>query len=100
MNLKIAIIGAGSIGFTRKLMQDILSIPEFAGVTFAFTDINAKNLDLVTQLCRKAIEANRLPAKIASSTNRREMLRGAKYIINVTRIGGLEAFAHDIEIPL
>ena len=100
MKLKIAIIGAGSIGFTRKLLQDILSVPEFSDVTFAFTDINARNLDLVTGLCRKAIEANRLPAKLESSTNRREVLRGARYIINVTRIGGLEAFAHDIEIPL
>ncbi len=100
MKFKIAIIGAGSIGFTRKLMQDILSVPEFSGVAFALTDINAQNLDLVTQLCRRTIEANHLPATLESSTDRREMLRGARYIINVTRIGGLDAFAHDIEIPL
>ena len=33
MALKIAMIGAGSISFTRRLMQDILAVPEFAETT-------------------------------------------------------------------
>ncbi len=28
MSVKVAMIGAGSIGFTRKLVQDILTVPE------------------------------------------------------------------------
>ncbi|MDE0419319.1 MAG: hypothetical protein OXK76_00340 [Gammaproteobacteria bacterium] len=28
MTLKIAIVGAGSIGFTRRLVRDILSVQE------------------------------------------------------------------------
>ena len=39
MPLKIAMIGAGSIGFTRRLMGDLLAVPEFADTTFAFMDI-------------------------------------------------------------
>ena len=35
MPLKIAMIGAGSIGFTRRLMHDLLAVPEFADTTFA-----------------------------------------------------------------
>ena len=31
MALKVAVIGAGSVGFTRKLMRDILSVPELTG---------------------------------------------------------------------
>ena len=46
MPLKIAMIGAGSIGFTRRLMGDLLTVPEFAETTFAFTDLNAHNLDM------------------------------------------------------
>ncbi|TME14283.1 MAG: hypothetical protein E6I80_00530 [Chloroflexi bacterium] len=30
MTMKIAMIGAGSIGFTRKLMHDIVAVPELA----------------------------------------------------------------------
>ena len=29
-SFKIAIIGAGSVGFTKKLISDLLCVPEFA----------------------------------------------------------------------
>jgi alpha-galactosidase/6-phospho-beta-glucosidase family protein len=48
--IKIAMIGAGSIGFTRRLMRDILAVPELAHTTFAMTDFSARNLDMVAQL--------------------------------------------------
>ena len=100
MPFKIAFIGAGSIGFTRKLVADLLTVPEFANVELAFTDINRRNLDMVAELCRRDIAANNLTTKITATTDRREALTGAKYVFCVVRIGGLEAFSHDIEIPL
>src|SRR6266705_7047491 len=100
MTMKIAMIGAGSIGFTRKLMHDILAVPELADTTFAFTDISNRNLDMVMQLCKRDIEANKLPAKIVATTNRREAIADSGYIICTIRQGGLEAFQTDIEVPL
>ncbi len=97
---KITFIGAGSIGFTRKLLQDILAVPELQDIQVAFTDIDQKNLDMVTQLCQRDIDANGLNIKIQSTTDRRSALTGAKYVINAVRIGGLEAFETDINIPL
>ena len=46
------------------------------------------------------IDENGLGIKILSTTNRREALNGAKYVVNSVRIGGLEAFEKDVEIPL
>jgi len=43
MPIKVAFIGAGSITFTRKLMNDILAVPELQDTVFAFTDINRAN---------------------------------------------------------
>lgn len=100
MSFKIAFIGAGSIGFTRGLLRDILSVPEFKDIEVAFTDINQSNLDMVTQLCQRDIDKNGLNIRIFSTTNRREALKGAKYVFNVVRIGGLEAFKLDVDIPL
>ncbi len=100
MSIKVAFIGAGSLGFTRKLMQDVLSVPELQDTCFAFTDINKRNLEMVTELCEKDILENALAAKIVSTTDRREALMGADYVINCSRIGGLEAFQTDIKIPL
>ena len=100
MALKIAMIGAGSIGFTRRLMADLLTVPEFGDTTFAFTDLSQHNLDMVTQLARRDIEANGLPAKIEASTDRRRTIADSDYVICMIRQGGLDAFAGDIDIPL
>ena len=97
---KVAFIGAGSVGFTRGLFRDILTVPELRDTRFAFHDINRRNLDMVAQLCQKDIRENKLPATIVTTLSRRQALDGADYIINCTRIGGLEAFKLDIDIPL
>ena len=49
MAIKVTIIGAGSIGFTRAQVRDLLCVPEFADMEFALTDINERNLDMVYQ---------------------------------------------------
>ena len=100
MTFKIAIIGAGSIGFTKKLVSDILKVPEFAGIEIALTDISEKNLDMAQQIIQRLVDSNRLPTKITSTTDRRKAFEGAKYIMNCVRIGGLEAYATDVNIPL
>lgn len=100
MPIKIAMIGAGSIGFTRRLMHDLLTVPEFADTHFSFMDISQRNLDMVVQLCERDIAANKLPAKITATTDQREAITDADYIICMIRHGGLEAFQLDIDIPL
>ena len=40
MPIKITMIGAGSIGFTRRLIQDICTVPELQNAEFALTDIS------------------------------------------------------------
>ena len=98
--MRTAVIGAGSIGFTRGIVHDILCVPEFANTEFAFTDINERNLDMVYQLVKRDVDSAGLPAKVTATTNRREALTGAKYVFSVVRVGGLEGFATDIDIPL
>ena len=100
MAIRIAMIGAGSIGFTRTLIRDILAVPELADTTFALTDISEQNLEMVAQLCRREIEANKLPAKIETTTDRRRAVADSDYVMSTIRQGGLAAFQTDIDIPL
>ena len=100
MSIKIAFIGAGSIGFTRNLVRDLLTVPEFSDCAIAFTDISKQNLDMVYKLVKRDIEANTLPVRLSATTDRREALRDANYVFCVVRIGGLEAFKLDVDIPL
>ena len=99
-DFKIAIIGAGSVGFTKKLFSDIVGVPEFRGVEFALTDISEHNLSLVERILRRVAEVNKLPVRISATTDRRKALEGARYVISCVRVGGLEAYADDIRIPL
>jgi len=100
MTIKVAIIGAGSIGFTRKLMHDIVAVPELADTVFHFMDISQHNLDRVTQLAERDIAANKLPTSIKATLDQREAITDSDYVICVIRQGELEAFALDINIPL
>jgi len=100
MSIKVAFIGAGSVGFTRRLVRDLLTVPEFAETHFALHDIDKRNLDMIVQLCRKDIRNNRLPAKVSATLDRRRALADADYVVNTARVGRLDAFKLDIEIPL
>ena len=98
--LKIAIIGAGSVGFTRTLVRDILSVPELHDVEFALTDLNPHNLEMIRQILDRLVTVSRLPARITATTERARAIEGARYVICCVRQGGLEAFGDDIRIPL
>ena len=99
--MKIAFIGAGSVGFTRKLCADILTVPEFNNVEICLEDLSESNLDLIYHVLAQDIKANKLDkVKLTKTTVQKKAIEGAKYIISVARVGGLDAFALDIEIPL
>ena len=100
MSFKIAFIGAGSLVFARTLFTDIMSVPELHDIEVAFTDINPDNLEKTRELCQRDLDANNIPIKIEATTNRRDAFKNARYIINCVRIGGLEGFETDVEIPL
>ena len=100
MSFKIAVIGAGSVGFTREVVRDILSMPEFHNIKLAFTDINAKNLDMAVRLIQRDIDSNGIDIKIEATQDRRIAFKDAKYVLNFVRIGMLEAFKTDVEIPM
>ena len=97
---KVAIIGAGSVTFTRRLMMDIMTVPELRNTRFSLMDISEEYLERVTKLCRKILADNGIQGKIEPTLNQREAITGADYVISVARVGGLDAFAKDIEIPL
>ena len=100
MSFKIAIIGAGSVGFTKKLFTDILCVPEFRDVEFALTDVSEHNLTMIKAILDRIVAANKLPTRVTATTERRKALDGARYVISCVRVGGLEAYAEDIRIPL
>ena len=97
--LKIAIIGAGSVVFTRTLVVDILSFPALQESTIALMDIDPYRLQVAHDLVRAIIERRQLPARVEATLDRAAALSGAKYVIVTIQVGGLEAYEYDINIP-
>jgi alpha-galactosidase len=98
--MKIAIIGAGSVGFTRNMVRDILCVRELGGAEIVLTDISRRNLDMVYRLVKRDVESAGLPAAIRATANRRSAFKDADYVFSFVRVGGLDAFATDIDVPL
>ncbi len=96
---KIAFLGAGSFGFTRGLVRDILTFPALADSEIALMDINTERLDFIKAAVDKIVEAGKYPAKVTATTNRAEALDGADGVAITILQGGVEVFRSDIEIP-
>lgn len=99
MAKKIAFIGAGSFGFTRGLVRDILTFPAFADAHIALMDVNSERLDYITRAVRKIIEEGGYPATVTATLSREEALRGADGVLCTVLAGGVDVWRHDIEIP-
>jgi alpha-galactosidase len=97
--IKVAMIGAGSVVFSRNLTGDILSIPEFRDATLSYMDIDADRLEVGVNLCRKVARALGASPKIEGTRDRRQALKGADFVINMVQIGGFDSTLVDFEIP-
>ncbi len=96
---RIAFIGAGSVVFARTLLADIFSYPSLLDSEIRLMDIDGKKLAIMRDLAAAMIERNDLPAAVRATTDRREALRDADYVLVMIQVGGLEPFETDIEIP-
>lgn len=97
---KITFIGAGSTVFAKNVLGDCLMVPALNGFEFALYDIDEKRLReseaMLTNLKNRYNESIHITAYL----DRKEALRGAKYVINAIQVGGYRpSTVIDFEIP-
>lgn len=78
---KIVVIGAGSADFGMKTLSGIMINEALHGMELALVDINEGGLSKVERLARIVNERWGAGMRISSSTERRDLLQGADYII-------------------
>jgi alpha-galactosidase len=96
---RISIIGAGGFVFPLTIIRDVCSFPELQDSTISLMDIDPERLERTAAGARGLVEQFDLPTVIESTTDRRESLAGADFVVITWQVGGLEAFRHDVEIP-
>ena len=70
---KIAFIGAGSFGFTRTLVKDILTFPAFSDCTLALMDISDERLSMIKKAVDRIVLEGNYPARVIATKVRLKM---------------------------
>ena len=73
---KIAMIGAGSVIFTKTLMNDIMGTPALQASEFALMDTAEGRLRKMEAFAKDVVRENNLPTKVGATTDRRKALEG------------------------
>jgi alpha-galactosidase len=98
--IKVAFIGAGSVEFTRNVVTDLCSYPEFrGGLHIALHDISAERLAFAQGLAGRISAQTGAGATVTATRDRRAALAGARYVINEVQVGGYDATRADFDIP-
>jgi len=96
---KFAFIGAGSFGFTRNLVKDILTFDAFKDAHIALMDVDEERLSYITKAVQRIIKEGDYTATVTSTLNREEALQDADGVLITILAGGVHVFRSDIEIP-
>ncbi|MGQ9730294.1 MAG: alpha-galactosidase [Candidatus Zipacnadales bacterium] len=97
---KIAMIGAGSIVFSKTLSTDILATPGLQDCELVLMGPTMSKIEKVANYLKRVIKDNGLAANVWATTDRREALNEADYVVVMLQIGGVEAFEVDYKVPL
>jgi alpha-galactosidase len=93
-------IGAGSIVFCKTLLNDMLGTPALEGATYALMSPTETKLRRMEAFAKRMVSENGRLANVYATTDRREAIRDADYVVCMVQVGGVEAFKYDYEIPL
>ncbi|MGC9346729.1 MAG: alpha-glucosidase/alpha-galactosidase, partial [Anaerolineae bacterium] len=96
---RIAFIGAGSFGFTRNLVRDILTFPLLEDATLALMDIDPERLEFSRRAVQRIVDEGEYPAQVEATLDRREALKDADAVLCTILAGGVDVWQHDILIP-
>lgn len=102
--LKITFMGAGSTIFARNVLGDCMCTPSLRDAEIALYDIDPQRLEdskIILDAINANVNENRASIKsYLGVENRKEALRGARFVVNAVQIGGYDpATIIDFEIP-
>lgn len=98
---KIVVIGAGSAIFGLGALSTMMQSPLLHGAQLGLCDIDEAGLHTMTRLAQIMNESWQSNIEITSSTNRRDLLQDADFVIVSVQVGPREeVWEKDWQIPL
>jgi len=97
---KITFLGAGSTVFAKNVLGDCMLTPSLQGFELALFDIDHERLKDSEMMLNNLKRTSGSKCVIKAYTDRKEALRGAKYVVNAIQVGGYDPCTiTDFEIP-
>lgn len=97
---KLTFLGAGSTIFAKNVLGDVMLTQALQGFELALFDIDTVRLSDSENLLNNLKKAVGSSCVIKTYTDRKEALRGAKYVVNAIQVGGYDPCTiTDFEIP-
>ncbi|WP_178021409.1 alpha-glucosidase/alpha-galactosidase [uncultured Paenibacillus sp.] len=97
---KITFIGAGSTVFAKNVLGDCMQTPALQGFELALFDIDLQRLKDSENMLNNLMRSSGSTCIVKAYTDRKEALKGAKYVINAIQVGGYDPCTiTDFEIP-
>lgn len=96
---RIAVIGGGSFQWVPKLLVDLVNTPSLADAEVVLEDVDPDPLPDMEAFGRRLAALAGIPMRVRSTTDQREALAGADYVVVTISTGGFDSMRHDLEIP-
>ena len=96
---RIVIIGGASLQWVPKLFLDIVNTPSLVESEIVLQDIDPAPLPDVSDFIRHVSELAGAAITVETTTDRRQALEGADYVVVCISTGAFESMRHDLEIP-
>ncbi|MEV0797490.1 hypothetical protein AB0I34_07365 [Kribbella sp. NPDC050281] len=93
------LIGAGSTVFTPGLMTDLASSRTFDGWTVHLVDLNGEAAETMARVGRRIAAERGAELEFVPHVDRREALRGARFVTTTIAVGAAAGWRADIEVP-
>ncbi len=97
--VRIVLVGAGSVEFTRNLLGDFLVYPELREATIVLHDIDPERLRTAERMAAWTAGALGARPRIEAHLDRRAALRDADFVVDTIQVGGARATQVDFDVP-
>ena len=99
MTPKVTIIGGGSSSFVPLLIRRLMQSEALGASHVTLMDVDEGRLGVMQSLADKLIASEGSSLRVNSTTDQRDSLVDATFVIAAISVGGMDAWANDLEIP-
>ena len=96
---RITIIGGGSFQWVPKLLVDVANTPLLHEAEIVIEDIDPKPIPRMVELVEHIAKVRGIGLTATGTTDQREALEGADYVVVNISTGGFTSMRQDLEIP-